>query len=61
MPVSLVFENLQAGVTMDEIVEWFHLSHEQVRTVLAFAARSLDPAPLVVSDPSTTGEHAHPL
>ena len=44
MPASLVFENLQAGATIDEIVDWFHLSHEQVRTVLAFAARSLDPA-----------------
>ena len=43
MPVSLVFENLQAGASIDEIMEWFHLSQEQVRSVLAFAARSLDP------------------
>src|SRR6202035_4971620 len=26
MPVSLVFENLEAGVTIDEITEWFHLT-----------------------------------
>ena len=25
MPVSLVFENLEAGATIDEIMEWFHL------------------------------------
>jgi uncharacterized protein (DUF433 family) len=43
MPVSLVFENLEAGAQIDEIVEWFHLTREQVVAVLEFAARSLDP------------------
>jgi uncharacterized protein (DUF433 family) len=43
MPVSLVFENLEAGATIDEITEWFHLTREQVVAVLEFAARSLDP------------------
>jgi uncharacterized protein (DUF433 family) len=46
MPVSIVFENLEAGATVDEIMEWFHLTRDQVVTVLEFAARSLDPAPL---------------
>jgi len=41
-PVSVVFENLQAGATVDEIMDWFHLSREQVVAVLEFAARSLD-------------------
>ncbi len=45
MPVSIVFENLGAGATIDEIMEWFHLGREQVVTVLEFAARSLDPVP----------------
>jgi uncharacterized protein (DUF433 family) len=47
MPVSIVFENLEAGAPVDEIMEWFHLSREQIVTVLEFAARSLDafPAP----------------
>jgi uncharacterized protein (DUF433 family) len=45
MPVSIVFENLEAGATIDEIMEWFHLEREQIVTVLEFAARSLDPAP----------------
>lgn len=45
MPVSLVFENLEAGATIDEITDWFHLSREQVVAVLEFAARSLDPPP----------------
>jgi len=45
MPVSIVFENLEAGATVDEIMEWFHLTREQIVTVLEFAARSLDPFP----------------
>jgi hypothetical protein len=30
MPVSIVFENLEAGATIDEIMEWFDVSREQV-------------------------------
>jgi uncharacterized protein (DUF433 family) len=45
MPVSIVFENLEASATVDEIMEWFHLTREQIVTVLEFAARSLDPCP----------------
>jgi len=46
MPVSAVFENLEAGATIDEIVEQFDISREQINEVLEFAARSLD-APAV--------------
>jgi uncharacterized protein (DUF433 family) len=42
-PVSPVFEKLEAGVTIDEIMEWFDMTHEQIVTVREFAARSLDP------------------
>ncbi len=45
MPVSIMFENLEAGATIDEIMEWFRLTREQIVTVLEFAARSLDPVP----------------
>jgi uncharacterized protein (DUF433 family) len=41
MPVSAVFLNLEAGATVDEIVDWFSISKEQVIEVLEFAARSL--------------------
>jgi uncharacterized protein (DUF433 family) len=47
MPVSTVFENLEAGATIDEIMEWFHVTREQVVAVLEFAARSLDAPPPV--------------
>jgi uncharacterized protein (DUF433 family) len=42
MPVSVVFDNLEAGATVDEIVEWFDVTPEQVKAVIDFAARSLD-------------------
>jgi uncharacterized protein (DUF433 family) len=41
MPVSAVFENLEAGATVDEIAEWFDISKEQIVEVLEFAARSV--------------------
>lgn len=41
-PVSVVFDNLEVGATINEIMEWFHLTHEQVVAVIEFAARSLD-------------------
>jgi len=42
MPVATVFENLELGTTTDEIVEQYDVTREQIQTVLAFAARSLD-------------------
>lgn len=43
MPVALVFENLEAGMTIDELIETYDgLTREQVNAVLDFAARSLD-------------------
>ena len=42
MPVSVVFENIEAGATLADIVEWFDVTPEQVRVVLDFAARSLE-------------------
>lgn len=42
MPVSIVFDNLEARATVDEIVEWFDVTPDQVKAVIDFAARSLD-------------------
>jgi uncharacterized protein (DUF433 family) len=41
-PVSVVFDNLEVGASIGEIMDWFHLSREQVTAVIAFAARSAD-------------------
>lgn len=45
MPVSIVFENLEAGAATDENMEWFDVTREQVVGVPGFAARSLDAPP----------------
>jgi len=46
MPVSAIFENLEAGASIDDIMEWFDgLNREQVKAVIEFAARSLDRPP----------------
>jgi uncharacterized protein (DUF433 family) len=43
IPVAAVFENLEDGLGIDEIVKLFDgLDREQVRTVLEFAAQSLE-------------------
>ncbi|HEY3769871.1 MAG TPA: DUF433 domain-containing protein [Candidatus Angelobacter sp.] len=41
MPVATVFENLEAGASIAEIMEWFDVTREQIKEVLNFAARSL--------------------
>jgi len=42
MPVATVFENLEDGMTIEEIMEQFDVTREQVTAVLDFAARSLE-------------------
>jgi len=46
MPVSVIFENLEAGANIDDIIAWFEgLNREHVKAVIEFAARSLDETP----------------
>ena len=45
MPVSVIFQNLEAGASLDDIMEWFEVDREQVKAVIKFVARSLDKAP----------------
>ncbi len=42
MPVATVFQNLEDGLTIDEIIEQFDVTREQIAAVLDFAARSLE-------------------
>jgi uncharacterized protein (DUF433 family) len=42
MPVQAVFENLEAGMSLDEITEVFDVTSEEVRAVLRFANASLE-------------------
>lgn len=57
MPVSAVFENLEAGASIAEIVDQFDITREQINAVLEFAARSLDAPPSV---PAGSFANAHP-
>jgi uncharacterized protein (DUF433 family) len=59
MPVATVFENIEAGSSIEEIIEQFHVTREQVQAVLEFAARSLD-APTIPAD-SANSTDAHSL
>ena len=42
VPVSAIFENLKCS-GIDEVLENFHVTREQVQTVLEFAAKSAEP------------------
>jgi uncharacterized protein (DUF433 family) len=44
-PVKLVFENLEDGMTIDEIIEQYPVSRDEIKAVLEFAAHSLDKEP----------------
>lgn len=41
MPVATVFENLEDGLSIREVVEQFDVTDEQIKAVLEFAAQSL--------------------
>ena len=59
MPVATVFENLEAGLTVEEVMEEFAVTREQVNAVLHFAAASLKP-PLALGVSSPPAD-AHTL
>ena len=59
MPVATVFENLELGTPIDEILEQYDVTREQIRVVLEFAARSLDAPPAPVG--ATDRCDAHPV
>jgi uncharacterized protein (DUF433 family) len=49
MPVVAIFENIEAGANIDDIMEWFDgLDRDQVKAVIEFAVRSLDRTPTSV-------------
>ena len=58
MPVATVFENLELGTSIEEIIEQYDVTREQIQAVLEFAARSLDAPPVPVA---AGGPDAHPV
>ncbi len=57
LPVATIFENLEAGSPIEEIMEQFRVTREQVTAVLEFVARSLQSA----RAGSCTAVDAHPV
>jgi uncharacterized protein (DUF433 family) len=57
MPVATVFENLEAGSSIEEIIEQFHVTREQIEAVLEFVARSLDAPPVPAGASPASGAH----
>jgi uncharacterized protein (DUF433 family) len=57
MPVAAIFENLEAGSDIDEIIEQYHVTREQIEAVLEFAAGSLDAPPVPAGTSAGTDAH----
>ncbi len=60
MPVATVFENLEAGLTVEEVMEEFGVTREQISAVLHFAAKSLETPPPAQAQALTPAD-AHSL
>lgn len=50
LPVATIFENLEAGSPIEEIMENYRVSREQINAVLEFAVRSLQTPSAVVGE-----------
>ena len=59
MPVATVFENLELATSVEEIIEQYDVTREQIQAVLEFAARSLDAPPVPVA--AAPVSDAHPV
>jgi len=44
-PVKVLFENLEAGLSIEEVIEQFPVTREQLDGLMAFVARSLERVP----------------
>ena len=44
-PVKVLFENLESGMSIEEVIEQFPVTREQIDGLMAFVARSLENAP----------------
>ena len=57
MPVSIIFENLEYGSSIEEIIENYGVTREQIQAVLDFAAKSAAPPPVSLDPTRTTDAH----
>ena len=57
MPDCSIFENLEYGSSIEEIIGNYRVTREQIQAVLEFAARSLDAPPVQVEAASMADVH----
>jgi uncharacterized protein (DUF433 family) len=50
-PVKVLFENLEAGMSIDELMEPFPVSRQEIDSLMAFIARALSKRPRVIGSP----------
>jgi uncharacterized protein (DUF433 family) len=48
-PVKVLFENLESGMSIEEVIEQFPVTREQIDSLMAFVARSLEKDPAFAS------------
>ncbi len=58
MPIAVIFENLEYGSSIEEIMENYDVTREQIQAVLAFAAQS---ASATSSEKVSVGPDARPV
>ena len=56
MPVATVFENLE-DMSIEEVIEQFDVTREQIEAVLEFVAQSLEP-PIPAQPPAHADAHS---
>ena len=44
-PVKVLFENLETGMSFEEVIEQFPVTREQLVSLMAFVAQSLEKTP----------------
>jgi uncharacterized protein (DUF433 family) len=57
MPVQTVFANLQAGANIEEVMEWFDVSREEIDAVMKFVVDSFEDAPGMEPIPELADAH----
>ena len=45
MPVAIIFDNLAAGMSVEEVMDEFDVTREQITDVMEFVTQSLDKPP----------------
>ena len=57
VPISVIFENLEYGSSIEEIIENYSVTREQIQAVLDFAAKSAGPPPVSPDPAHRTDAH----